>query len=397
MASVTGAASELSEAGLVAPDYGGSCLDAVLPAAFGALGVDVVPDGGPVAAHPGGGAAERLGVPRADRVCVVLVDGLGHRLLVERAGHAPFLRRRLPDARVLTVGYPSTTAASMGLFGTGCGAGRTGLAGYTVRNPATGGLANLVSWEGAGRPQDWQRAPSFFTRAVAAGATVTSVGPARFAGSGLTEAALRGADYVAAERLWDRVDATVRLLRRPVLVYLYWGDVDKVGHHHGWRSPQWGDELSSTDAELGRLARSVPRGTVLLITADHGMVDVDHDALMDVATTPALSEGVELVSGEPRATHVHVADGRVEEVAARWRSTLGRAAVVVRGEEAVEQGWFGPVADHVRPMIGDLVVAATGRGGVVDSRTQTPHSLLLRGMHGSFTPEEMLVPLVVVA
>jgi len=51
----------------------------------------------------------------------------------------------------------------------------------------------------------------------------------------------------------------------------------------------------------------------------------------------------------------------------------------------------------VLAMIGDLVVAATGCNGVVDSRTQTPHSLLLRGMHGSLTPGEMLVPLFVVA
>src|SRR5665647_1520530 len=60
-------------------------------------------------------------------------------------------------------------------------------------------------------------------------------------------------------------------------------------------------------------------------------------------------------------------------------------------------GWFGPVDDHVLPMIGDLVVAATGRAGVVDSRTQATASLLLRGMHGSLTPGEMLVPLFVVA
>ena len=55
------------------------------------------------------------------------------------------------------------------------------------------------------------------------------------------------------------------------------------------------------------------------------------------------------------------------------------------------------MADHVVPLIGDLVVAARGRAGVVDSRTQTPHSLRLKGMHGSLTPGEMLIPLLVVA
>ncbi|GGB93269.1 alkaline phosphatase family protein [Cellulomonas carbonis] len=386
---MTGSSTALPTAGLVLPDYGGLCLDAVLPAAVEAVGAtsDALPTG----------ARERLGVPTAERVCVVLVDGLGHRALVERAGHAPFLRRRLGETQVLTAGFPSTTAASMGLFGTGRGPGRTGLAGYTVRNPSTGGLANLVSWEGAGDPRTWQREPSLLGLAAASGTAVRSVGPARFAGSGLTEAALGGAQYVAAESLADRVDTTVRALGRPGLVYLYWGEVDKVGHHHGWRSAEWGDALSELDAELARLVRSVPRGTLVLVTADHGGVDLDHDSLVDVAHTPVLREDVELVAGEPRAAHVHAAAGRVDAVLARWRDHLADRAVVASRDEAVAAGWFGEVAPHVLPLIGDVVVASTGRGGVADSRTQTPQSLLLKGVHGSLTPEEMLVPLVVVA
>lgn len=374
----------LADAGLRAPEYGGPSLGGVLPAVAGALGVDLP------------AATRRLDVPPARRLCVVLVDGLGYHMLVERAGHAPFLRRLLPQAQVLGVGYPSTTAASIGLFGTGHAAGRTGLAGYTVRNPATGALANLVSWEGVG--PDWQREVSLFHRMTEHGVRVTSVGPAKFAGSGLTRAALAGAAYRAAESLADRVDATVDVLREPGVAYLYWGEADKVGHHHGWRSPQWGDALAGLDREVGRLARTLPSGTVLVLTADHGMVDIDPGALVDVATTPELAAGVELVAGEPRATHVHLAGAaEPDAVAQRWREVLGDAAVVTTRAEAVAAGWFGPVADHVLPVIGDLVVAATGRAGVVDSRTQTPHSLALRGMHGSLTSGEMLVPLLVVA
>lgn len=383
-----------ARAGFVRPDYGGRCLDAVLPGAAAAvcaaLGLD--PALLPADAEA---ARARLALPAASRVCVVLVDGLGQEMLTERAGHAPFLRGRAATTTTLTVGYPSTTAASMGVFGTGRGPGRTGLVGYTARNPEHGGLANLVSWDGAGDATLWQREPTVFAGLAAAGAAVTSVGPATFAGSGLTEAALRGASYVRAESLADRVDAALYELSAPGLVYLYWGDVDKAGHQYGWRSSAWGDALGEADRELGRLARGLPAGTLLLVTADHGMVDVDHARLVDVATTPALSRDVELVAGEPRASHVHVRPGTADAVAERWRATLGDDALVALRDEAVDAGWFGPVADHVLPLLGDLVVAARDRAGVVDSRTQTPHSLTLRGMHGSFTPGEMLVPLLV--
>lgn len=378
----------LADAGLVLPDYDGPSLSGLLPAVADCLGAPVL--GGP-------DRRAQLGLPTAHRVCVVLVDGLGHENLAERAGHAPFLRSLLEGSAPLSAGYPSTTAASLGSFGTGTAPGRTGLVGYTVRNPRDGRLANMVSWDGLGPARDWQRERTVFEHLVAHGVTVTTVGPTRFMGSGLTEAALRGGGYRAAEKLGARVDAALQLLREPGLVYLYWGDVDKTGHHQGVGSWQWGDQLSEVDGELRRLVRSLPRGVSLVVTADHGMVDVDLSRRWDVATTPALAAGVALVAGEPRALHVHLEPGADPAAAAtRWAETLGDAAVVLTGDEAVGAGLFGPVAEHVRPLIGDLVVATTGRATVVDSRTQTAASLGLIGVHGSLTPAELRVPMLTV-
>ncbi|WP_454048382.1 alkaline phosphatase family protein [Cellulomonas sp. Marseille-Q8402] len=378
----------LADAGLVLPDYEGPSLSGLLPAVADALGAPVA-----------GGSARRaqLGLPETHRVCVVLVDGLGYENLVERAGHAPFLRSQLDGVAALSAGYPSTTAASMGSFGTGTGPGRTGLVGYTVRNPRDGTLANLVSWDGLGPAREWQRERTVFEHLVAHGVTVTTVGPHKFQGSGLTEAALRGGGYRAAESLSDRVDAALRLLREPGLVYLYWGDVDKTGHHEGVGSWQWGDQLEALDGELRRLVRSLPRGASVVLTADHGMVDVDLAHRWDVATTPGLAADVALVAGEPRALHVHLQDGADADAAAdRWADVLGDDAVVLRQDDAIAAGLFGPVAEHVRPLLGDLVVATAGRATVVDSRTQTAASLRLVGVHGSLTSTEVRVPLLAV-
>ncbi|MEK8228818.1 alkaline phosphatase family protein [Oerskovia sp. M15] len=56
-----------------------------------------------------------------------------------------------------------------------------------------------------------------------------------------------------------------------------------------------GDALAELDRELGRLARSLPHGTLLLVTADHGMVDVDRAQRWDVAKNRELDRGVALV------------------------------------------------------------------------------------------------------
>jgi hypothetical protein len=386
--------------GLVAPTYDTTSLAAVLPAVAGALGHDLTTATGLGSAR----CRAALGLPDADRVVVVLVDGLGIRNLAERGGHAPFLRgllrERGEEAATLTSSFPSTTAAGLSVLGTGTTPGRTGMLGYTQRNPATGRLAAVVQWKDLGDPADVQREPTVFETLAARGALVTAPGPRKFAGSGMTQAALRGPVYVAAETFEQRVDATVAALRAPGdaeqrLVYLYQGEVDKIGHGHGWDSWQWGDALESTDRELRRLLSRVPRGTLVLVTADHGQIKADLTTQWDVASDPALHPGVAMVGGEPRALHVYTDEGTdPADVALRWAERLGDHAVVVRRETAVADGWFGPVAEHVLPSIGDVVVAMTGAATVVDSRVHSADARALPGVHGSLTPHEMLVPLL---
>ncbi|WP_246071707.1 alkaline phosphatase family protein [Miniimonas arenae] len=373
-------------------------LRGLLPDVARSLGA-VLPD------LPGAG----LDLSAGERAVVVLVDGLGAEALTARAGHAPVLRGMLADAAAAgephaSAGYPSTTAASLGSFGTGRSPGETGLLGYSLRCPDAAALGlppadqlvNLVSWTaGPGAPvpdaRTWQPLPTVFERFEGAS---TAIGKSKFAGSGLTTAALRGATFVPADRWDDAVEATLTALRRPGLVYLYWGALDAVGHQRGWAAPEWGEELAALDAGLRTLLRRAPRGTTVLVTADHGMVDVTER--LDVAETPALREQVVLVAGEPRALHVHLEPGaEIGAAHERWAEALGERAWVLTGADAAAGGLFGPVADRNRALIGDLVVALTGTTAVVDSRSQSAASLRLVGMHGSLTTAELAVPALV--
>jgi hypothetical protein len=364
----------------------GPALADVLPSVARSLGV-------PWPRVPG---AHDLAFPPARRAVVVLVDGLGHDLLVSRAGHAPFLRSLLPGALRVPSGFPSTTATSVASFGTGLAAGVHGLVGYEALVPDTGAMLNELSWEDGPDPRRWQPHETVFEVAARAGVDVTRVGPAFFDGSGLTEAAARGGRFVGAETLTERVDAVLAAVRRSAraLVHLYWEDVDKVGHVSGPQSWQWGDAVEQVDRELARLAASLPDDCSLTVTADHGMVDVPMADRLDVAVEPRLAAGVRYVSLEARAPQLYVETGAADDVRAAWSSVLGDRADVLSREEAVAAGWFGPVRPEVLPRIGDVVVAMRGRFAVVDSRRASPRLLALIGLHGSLTEAEVAVPVV---
>ncbi len=369
--------------GAVRPSTAGALAD-VLPAAAAALGAPLRP--------------LPVELPEAPRVCVLLVDGLGDRLLQAAGRSAGWLGElRSGGGHVLHAGHPSTTATSMGSFGTGLLPGAHGLVGYEVLDPDRGVLLNELAWDPAVDPRAWQPAPTVFEHLGGAGVACVQVGPPHFAGSGLTEAALRGPRYVAARSLQDRVDAAASAIRSAprALVYVYWGDLDKTGHESGWCSEAWERELAEVDLAVRQLARRLPADALLLVTADHGMVDVPLGARLDLAEDADLARGVPLSGGEPRAPMLYCAPGEADAVLARWRERLGPDAQVLARDEAVAAGWFGPVAPHVLPRIGDVVVSCAPGTSVHDSRTQRPQLKGLVGMHGGRTDDETHVPLLV--
>jgi Type I phosphodiesterase / nucleotide pyrophosphatase len=379
---------------VTAPDHDwlpSTSLADVLPAAAAALGVRV--------RAGSGAAAGGLELPSARIVVVLLVDGLGDQLLSERGGHAPFLRslRSRAGSGVLASGFPSTTATSMGMLGTGLLPGAHGLVGLEILDPARDVLFNELLWDPQVDPRRWQPSQTVFEKVAAAGLDVVRIGPGFFDGSGLTEAVQRGGTFVAAQSLEQRVNAALAAVQsaRSGLVYVYWGDLDKTGHEHGCSSWRWIEELERVDAFSRRLAEGLPSDALLLITADHGMVDVPFAARLDLAHEPDLAAGVRHVGGEPRSLQLYCLPGAVGDVAAAWRERLGSSMTVLTRDQAVAGGWFGPVSEHVLPRIGDIVTSATEPVAVVDSRTARPEIIKLIAYHGARTPEETLIPLLV--
>lgn len=373
------------------PPGPGEGLPSVVPAALTALG-GRLPEGVPESAWA---------LPQTRRVVVVMVDGLGARQLARRSGHAPFLRTMTPAVEDAACGFPSTTATSLTSLGTGRLGGDHGVIGWQVGLDGGERLFNHLGWRNGPEPELYQPYRTLFQEAGRLDITLTSVSRGQFKGSGFTRAALRGGGYAVADTPEERVQGVVEAMKGAgrkgrALVYAYWDEVDKAGHVHGPDALEWGEAVEAVDRYVASLAESLPEGTVIVVTADHGMVEAPHARRRDLATGDVLGDGVRLLAGEPRAPQVWCRPGAVGEVAARWRAELGPEAVVLTRQEAFEAGWFGPVVrDGVPERVGDLVVAMLSDATVLDSRLLRPEVLRLRGHHGSITEAETAVPILV--
>ena len=345
-----------------------------------------------------------LNLPEARRVCVVMVDGLGMSLLKKRGGHAPFLKGFLPSARTLSASFPTTTVASLASLGTGLPPGRHGLVGYDVLDPGQDKVVNMLgSWDAGVDPLQWQPYPTVLEKA-AEHVSVATVSLPRFADSALTRAALRGGEFLPASGVHARVSAAADALAGAdrMLMYLYWNELDKAGHRYGAASPEWGNQLEELDSALKRLVARVPAGTLVVLTADHGMVDVPVSQRFDFSAQPELVNGVRHTAGEPRMVHLYLepdaGTGALERLKAAWQAAYGSRAWIFTRDEAVRAGYFGPEVDPaVLPRIGDLMVAAREPIALYDTRRVAASALEVNGQHGSLTKAECEVPLLVLA
>jgi predicted AlkP superfamily pyrophosphatase or phosphodiesterase len=174
-------------------------------------------------------------------------------------------------------------------------------------------------------------------------------------------------------------------------VYTYYEGLDKVAHEYGL-GEHYEAELVAVDRLVAEVSALLPRGAALVITADHGQVEVgDRIIELDRGVTPHLA----MQSGEGRFRWLHARPGRTRQLleAARVHSDV---AWVLSRDEIIAQQWFGPhvSAEAVR-RLGDVALVAREPVSFHDPRDTGPFQLV--GRHGSVTADEMRVPLLAYA
>lgn len=372
----------------------GARLAAILPSGLAALarGRGLDPHGVLERALGREGVRAPESLPSVRSFVAVVVDGLGHENLRARAAYARTLSR-LQQRRIETV-IPSTTGAALTTLTTGRLPGEHGLLGYRIRHPEAGLVSTLKDWDDIGDRRAWQRATPLFSSAAELGFRPVAFGRPAHASGGLTEAILRGAEYAGGQRIEDRFAAASRMLRGGdgLFGYLYIDELDKTAHRHGVESGEWAGWLETLDGALADFLRGLPADVGVVVTADHGVVDVPaRDQVLLDAVAGGL-DAVELIGGEPRMRSLYLREGAdAAEVAALWRAQEGGRSTIATRDEAAAAGWFGAIDAPALERIGDVLIAARRRVAYYSSHDD-PKSLDMIGQHGGLSETERGVP-----
>lgn len=326
-------------------------------------------------------------VASAKQVVLLVLDGLGWEQLQGRLSLAPNLGSMAGGA--ITTVAPSTTATALTSITTGLTPGEHGIVGY--RMEVTGEILNVLRWStghGDSRRQIDPNTTQPFVPFM--GERVPVVSKAELEKSAFTEAHLRGAE-AAGWRTPSSIAVVVgNLLRRgDRLVYAYYDGIDKIAHERGF-GPFYDAELQFVDALVGAVQAALPPGAVLLVTADHGQVDVGERLVIPHAEVLRLCRQQ---SGEGRFRWLHARPGAHADLLAAATEHHGGHAWVHSRDEMIGAGWFGPtVSPPVAARYGDVALVPHEPISFDDPADSGPYPLVCR--HGSLTSAEMLVPLL---
>ncbi|HRB04398.1 MAG TPA: alkaline phosphatase family protein [Ilumatobacteraceae bacterium] len=329
-------------------------------------------------------------VAGAKQVVLLVLDGLGWEQLQARRALAPNLAAMAGGA--ITTVAPSTTSTALTSITTGLTPGEHGIVGY--RMEMAGEVLNVLRWStghGDSRRQIDPTTTQPFSPFM--GDRVTVVSKAELERSAFTEAHLRGAEQAGWRSPSSIAVVVGNLLRRgDRMVYAYYDGIDKIAHERGF-GPFYDAELQLADAVVGAVHAALPPGAVLLVTADHGQVEVGDRLVTPHADVMRLCRHQ---SGEGRFRWLHARPGGQADLLAAATEHHGKDAWVHARDEIIGAGWFGPtVSPPIAARYGDVALVPHEPISFHDPLDSGPYPLVCR--HGSLTSAEMLVPLLAAA
>lgn len=382
---------------MVVPDYRGGSLANLMASLRAALGE-------PSSIYPPLRQLQPEEIAGARNVVLLVADGLGEAIL-RRFGEGGFLARH--QRGIMTSVFPSTTASAVTTFMTGEAPQQHGLTGWFTYLAEVGSVLAVLpfrarfggaSLSAAGlEPRKlFGFTPLFDTLAVPSAV----VAPEWIMGTDFNGAASGSARRVGYKSLAQLFSSVAAVVEAPgeKYVYAYLPDIDSMAHEHGVSSPKVAARFAELDAAFGAFLDSIKgTDTLVIATADHGLIDTAPDKMLHLNDHPELAETLVLpLCGEPRAAYCYVHPDQAVRFENYVAEKLSHCAELHRSEDLLAQGFFGLGDPHPRlwQRIGHYILLLKDNWVIKDQVAgEKPFQHI--GVHGGVSAEEMVVPLVV--
>jgi hypothetical protein len=144
-----------------------------------------------------------------------------------------------------------------------------------------------------------------------------------------------------------------------------------------------------------RLTAALGRTDAVVVTADHGVVDVPSHKQIFVDEILPKSDLLADVCGEPRVNFVYLNDSTESgRVAGELQAALGDLALALTSDQVQQAGWYGPLGERAQKTMPDVFLLATKQVALYHRDYVPAKSLAMIGQHGGLSAAELSIPLL---
>ena len=346
-------------------------------------------------------------IDQSDHVVLLLVDGFGMNF-VETLPEDSYVRRN--TALTMCSTLPTSTGPNLMALATGRWPGTHGNLGWDVHIPRLGERIQPLPWRltRTGQPLHeigFSPLELLFTPMIPFGnlGSFTLVVEEDLASSTTTQmyGQLNTAGYSSegdfVTQITDQVLDAIANAPGKSFTYVYWTEVDSAAHTYGVAHPITRTAVHRATALVEALGTALTGKARFIATADHGHLDSPNEVWTNLTPSAPLSQHLTCVpAGEPRTLFFHTRPGSDEQFRDLFDAALGDRFILMRSEEAIELGLFGPaylVSEAARARMGEFFALSRGRWSLYASDSE--EEVTLQSMHGGITTAESIVPLIV--
>jgi hypothetical protein len=174
-------------------------------------------------------------------------------------------------------------------------------------------------------------------------------------------------------------------------IYCYYNDPDHIMHDLGVNNDDVKSKILFINDEIEKMCSSL-RDTLIIVTADHGLIDAEYICLSDY---PAIKETLlRETSIEPRETAFFIKEDKKDVFEKEFNKYFKNDFILLKKDEVIKKQLFGNGKENARfnSCLGDYLAVAISNKCIIDEADPNP----LKGRHAGVTEDEVLVPLIII-
>lgn len=343
---------------------------------------------------------------KCKNVVLIVMDGLGYEY-VKRNGKGTIFEKYLLGP--ITSVFPATTAAAVTSFFTGVAPQQHAITGWHMHLkelgvvsaimrfiPRSGGVAfsklNIPPRKVFDQKTIYEK-----IRAKSFNVILRELGETDY-----NKVYSRGAKVVYYENMAGFFGSLSRIILKEKgrkLIYGYWPEPDLLQHYFGTRSKESYRHFKLLDRKLGLFLKLIRNtDTTVIITGDHGLIDVPKSRSIQLRDHPKLADTLTLpICGEARLGYCYVHPSKKRQFEHYMSTRMKKYFSFHKSEELIKKNYFGlgKPNPNLFDRVGDYTVIPKNNYALLDALlAEKRHSKKAR--HGGTSKEEMLVPLIVI-